>query len=470
MTWKASTRSRFARLADSWRALPRGLVVALKSLIVFAGILLIGLPQLETSLDASSLRYVGATEAEWEGTDGSLASAKCLRQTGLWLLKVCDKDRTVWFSAEDPGQVLLLSLWGRIADRDPTVMDVARLNLGINAICLLLLTFVMLGLGAFGTAVVLLLIGPLVYLHWFGTAPHWSFIGMASIQLVLPLALIARARRWLRPSCTAALVAIGLTALTLGALLREPIGAMALIITACAGLWALVYGPRERRHRVGTVAILLVALVLSQSSRIVVGARDWAYSLDAAQLPATHGFSHTLYLGLGIVENKFGIKYLDSIGAEAVLAADPNIDPYSNAGYRKIRELYFQKWQEDPAEMIRIYFEKLKLILADDILAKWPPLGVLIMLVIALQIVTWRRTAGRPGREVRLAINLVALGFVGLFILQCVLAGPGRLYSMPLGAFVLILTGIAIENAVAWGMQLAAGSTSMPPLGDQSRL
>jgi hypothetical protein len=464
MMWQAGARSRFARLVESCRALPRSLVLASKLVIVLAGVLLIVLPQFRVSLDASH-RYAGLTESEWEGTDNSLSSARCLRQTGIWLLKVCEKDRAVWFSAEDPGQVLLLSLWGQITDRDPIVMDAARLNLWINTICLLILTFVLLGLGAFGTAVVLLLMGPVVYLHWFGTQPHWSFIGIASIQMILPLALVARAKNWLRPSSTAILLAIGLPALALGALMREPVGSMAIIITVFVGAWALVYGPRERRHRVGTVAILLTALVLSQSSRIVVAARDSAYSLDPAQYPATHGISHTLYLGLGIVENKFGIKYLDAMGAEAVAAADPNIDPYSVAGFRKIRELYFQKWKEDPAEMIRIYFEKTKLILSDDILANWPPLGVLLILVIAIQALAWR--AGHRGGEVRLAINLIALGFVGFFILQCVLAGPGRLYSMPIGAFILVLTGIAIENVVAWGVQLAAKPATT---GNQSRL
>jgi|GEM_PF-616903 len=470
MTLQAGTPGRFARLVDTCRALPHGLVVGFKLLIALACIALIGLPQLQTSLD-NSLRYAGASKAEWEGTDNSLESARCLRRTGFWLLQVCEKDRIVPFSAEDPGQVLLLSLWGRIADRDPTVMDVARFNLGINSIALLVLAFALMGLGAFATSIVLLVAGPLVYLHWFGTAPHWALIGMGAMQMILPLAIIARARNWLRPSRTAALLVAGLLILAVGSLLREAVGSMALLVTIVVGVWAAFHGRRDRRHLAGTVAILLAAVLASQSSRIVVAARDWAYALDAAEFPATHGMSHTLYIGIGIVPNKWGIEYLDAVGRDAVTAADPGITSYSRAYFRTIRQLYIAKWREDPAEMIRIYIEKLKLILADNILAKLPPLGVLLVLVIAIQGLTWRRTAGDPRREVRLGINLVALGFVGLLILQCVLAGPGRLYSIPLGSFILVLLGIALENVVAWSVALAAGpTTARPQSGDQSRL
>lgn len=467
---QAGSPGHFARLINAYRALPRGLIVGLKLLIALACVALIGLPQLQTSLEGS-LRYAGASTAEWEGTDNSLESARCLRRTGYWLLQVCEKDRIVPFSAEDPGQVLLLSLWGQIADRDPTVMDVARFNLGINSIALLLLAAVLASLGSFATSIVLLVAEPLVYLHWFGTAPHWALIGMAALQMILPLAIIARARNWLPARWTAVLLTTGLLILAIGSLLREAVGSMALLMTFVVGLWAAIYGPRGRRHLAGTVAILVVAVLASQSSRIAVATRDWAYALDAAEYPATHGMSHTLYIGLGIVPNKWGIEYLDAVGRDAVTAADPSITSYSHAYFRTIRGLYLAKWREDPAEMIRIYFEKLKLILSDNILAKLPPLGVLIVLVIAVQGLTWRRTAGDPRREVRLGINLVALGFVGLLILQCVLAGPGRLYSIPLGSFILVLSGIMLENVVAWGVALAAGpAATWPRSAGQSRL
>src|ERR1044071_1721085 len=113
------------------RTLPRGVVLAFKSLIVVACVLVVVLPQLVSSF-AASHRYAGNRDSV--ATNNALESARCARETGQWLLLVCEKDRIVPFSAEDPGQALLLSLWANLADRNPTPMDVARLNIGINAL------------------------------------------------------------------------------------------------------------------------------------------------------------------------------------------------------------------------------------------------------------------------------------------------------------------------------------------------
>src|SRR3954454_412822 len=144
------------RLSSAWvrglqttyrRLSTRGLVLTLQSLIVAICVLFIGLPQLLSSFQASQ-RYATATESDWEGTNNSLESAKCARKTGKWLLQVCDGDRIVPFSAEDPGQALLLSAWARLAGRDVTVMDVARLNLAINTLGLVVLTATLIAFGA----------------------------------------------------------------------------------------------------------------------------------------------------------------------------------------------------------------------------------------------------------------------------------------------------------------------------------
>jgi hypothetical protein len=37
-----------------------------------------------------------------------------------------------------------------------------------------------------------------------------------------------------------------------------------------------------------------------------------------------------------------------------------------------------------------------------------------------------------------------------MFLVQGVLATPTRFYSMPIGPYILVLAGIAIENLAAW--------------------
>ncbi|MFB8787000.1 hypothetical protein, partial [Pasteurella multocida] len=71
---------------------------------------------------------------------------------------------------------------------------------------------------------------------------------------------------------------------------------------------------------------------------------------------ATHGLSHTLYLGLGFVENKWGIRYDDDFGEE--IADKAGIVWCSPEYFRLMGKLYLARWAEDPAEVVRIYLAK----------------------------------------------------------------------------------------------------------------
>lgn len=417
-------------------------------LIVLLTLTAVLLPQLRSSL-ADAQRYADAKEAEWEATDKALESARCLRKTGLWLMNC---DGTPFFAVEDPGQALFISLWGKVAGRDPSLVDVARMNLVTNAAGLLILAFTLLWLGAFATCLFLLIFGPAVYLGWFGTQPHWSLIGSTSMQLVLPLSLIARTKRWLPSVQSTAAIAAGVFLLAFGALLRESISLMTVIVTLGVAAWSLWYGPRDWRRVLAIIAVVAAGLAAAQSSRLIIAARNSAYALDVGHLPATHGLSHTLYIGLGAVENKFGIRYDDAVGRAAASAALPGVVPYSNDYFRVMGGLYLRKWQEDPIEVMRIYLVKLWRQLTDWILADTPPLLVVLGGAVAIQLLAgyrrWR--AGHHGADVRLAINLVTLAFAGLFIVQGILASPTWAYALPLGPLILVLMGVALENLAAW--------------------
>jgi hypothetical protein len=438
------------------RALPRGVVVAFKSLIVLACVLFVVLPQLVSSFAASD-RYAGDLESDSVATNNALESAHCARKSGLWLMQICENGRIVPVSAEDPGQTLLLSLGARLAGRDLIPIDVARLNIGINALGLVILVATLLMLGAFTTAVVVLILGPTVFLGWFGTFPHWALIGVGSMQIVLPLALIARSRNWLSRAVSGGLIAVGLLLLAAAALLREAVGLSALLVTLCAALWAMRHGVGQPRRVTGMLLILALAVIASQSSRLVVAARNAAYSIDGSQFPATHGMSHTLYIGLGAVPNKFGLRYVDEVGLEAASAEVPGINPMSTDYFHVMSTLYLRKWQEDPQEVVRIYLVKLGLLLADNVIDPGIPLALVLALAFAIQLLERHRrwSVGDRRSDTRLAINLVVLGLMATFLAQAVLATPTRFYSMPIGPYILVLAGIAVENLAAWGCRTA---------------
>ena len=167
-----------------------GRLAALAAVII---LLLVGFPQMQSSFDAS-LRYAPPQDPGWHAITHWLESAKCARQSGV-LLVVCEVGKLVPISdrstADDLGHALMLGIVSRVADRDADLVDVARLNLCINAAGILLLAAIVLSLRLYFAGLLLLMLGPGNFLLWFGIAPHWSFIGLTAMQLILPLALLA---------------------------------------------------------------------------------------------------------------------------------------------------------------------------------------------------------------------------------------------------------------------------------------
>ena len=90
------------------------------------------------------------------------------------------------------------------------------------------------------------------------------------MQIILPLALIARSRNWLPPAVSGGLIAAGLLLLAAAALLRESVGLGALLVTLCAGIWAMRHGGGQPRRVTGMLLILALAVIASQSSRLIV--------------------------------------------------------------------------------------------------------------------------------------------------------------------------------------------------------
>ena len=442
------------RAVQTFTHLPWFFVVILKAAGIASCIWLVLWPQLASSLEASK-RYSKDAGSDWIATNVWLKSAECTRQTGAWLA-LCEDGKLIPISdralADDPGHALILAWWTRLTDRTVTLVDVARLNLILNLSGLVLLATVLLCLRAYFTTLVLLVLGPYVFLEWFGTSPHWALMGISAMQVVLPLALIARQKRWLPPAATTALIVVGLLALSLASLVREAIAQMTLVVTFAVMAWAIMHALQQHRRFHAVIVIALLALLVSQTARLTVIVRDVLYNVEPAQLVATHGMAHTLYIGLGAVENKFGLRYDDMVGKEAAEKASPDVKYLSRGYFRVMWALYFDRWSEDPTEVMRIYLAKLGAILGNRILDSAPPPWVFFAPVIGIQwLANGRRTNyGSASCDRRLAINLVCLAFAGLFVAQAVLAHPTRFYSSPIGVFMLVTLGITVENIGAW--------------------
>lgn len=381
-------------------------------------------------------------QSEWAATNIWLDSTACTVSSGAWLA-ICADGRLSPISehaiADDPGHALLLSAWAALTGEPATLVDVARLNTLLNTIGLVTLAALLFSLRAWITSIVLLVKGPIEFLGWMGTSPHWAFIGMVSLAGILPLAIATRSSR--------AWIAAGILALAVVTLVRESIGLMGFALTLGALVATGLQRPQPTRFlpRLALVAVLATGALLAPKWAVM--ARDAAFSMAPAERIQTHGLSHTLYLGLGFVENKWGIRYEDAYGAD--LADRAGIIYCSPEYFRMMWKFYLGRIAEDPVEVARIYWEKALRLLAVPTMQPGPPFGIVLALgLLHLLAATWFGLWRRVGFPQGLPIEAVSLAFLGLFLAQAILALPSHMYAVPVNAFILVLFGVLVEFAV----------------------
>jgi hypothetical protein len=132
------------------------------------------------------------------------------------------------------------------------------------------------------------------------------------------------------------------------------------ILLAALGV-ALVRGGTWPRRL--ALAAVLVVINLSLSSLALEGvrtARDASIGHPGASdaLIAVHPLWHPSYLGLGWLDNKYGIKWNDTIAANAVYAVDPNAG-YLTPRYESIlRHKWLHIAETNPGFMLRVWWSK----------------------------------------------------------------------------------------------------------------
>lgn len=445
--------------------------------LVFASCVLLLVPGLFGKTFGEAERYGYLTDimpGDWTPTNVWLESTDCTLAHGVWLA-VCEDGRLIPISerahADDPGHALMLGLWSAATGKRATLVDVARLNTLLNTIGLLTLAGLLFALRAWLAALALLVLGPVQYLFWMGTSPHWSYIGMASLAAVLPLALLARTEGVLERRAAAAWIAAGLLFLAGVTLVRESIGIMGFLVTLAALAWSSMRGsgmrrPGTPRRIAGLLAIGVVALAAFTAPRWTVAARDAAFDMAPSERLQRHGLSHTLYISLGFVENKFGIRYDDDFGLEVARRHVPDIVFFSPEYFRLMWTLYLGRLAHDPLEVARIYVEKAGLLLARPTIYPGPPLGIVLAIALAHFLATtalgaWRRIGFRQG----LVVETISLCFIGLFVAQGMVALPSHMYIVPVNAFVLVLLGVIAESVARALWTLWRERTTWPSPG-----
>ena len=428
-----------------------------------AAVLLVFGPVQRALVDAGRYGYLAdVMPSDWKATNVWLQAADCALERGAWLA-VCEDGKLVPISeraiADDPGHALLLGLWAVATHDHATLVDVARLNTLVDALGLLALAALLWAMRAWLTALVLMWFGPVEFLGWMGTSPHWAFVGLVCLAAILPLALAARETASLSRRAGTAWIVAGVLLLALATLMREAIGLMGVLATVAVAVVLLL----RRKRLLPLLPALVAALLAFNAPRAVVLARDAALPMQPAERLATHGLAHTLYLGLGFVENRWGIRYDDDYGEE--IAQKAGVVFCSPEYFRLMGRLYLARWAEDPAEVARIYLAKAWMLLAGQTIHPGPPFGLvlglaLVHLVLATALGAWARIGFAQGE----AIEGVAVIFAGLFLAQAMAALPSHNYAMPVNAFVLVLLGVLVEFAARAGWTAVRARRGAPAI------
>lgn len=437
---------------ELWRSRLIGYLVPLAAAIV---LVFVTWPQMQSTL-AASLRYRAIDKVEWDTAKVWLESARCARQTGA-LLSICQGARLAPISdlalAEDPGHALLLGMLAKFDDKDVDFSDVARINLFINAAGLFLLVAILFGLRLHIAAVLLLAFGSARFLSWTEVLPHWSFIGLTAMQTVLPLTLLARDRRWMSSKLSTGFMVVGFAALGFATLVREAIATMSVIVTLLVGGWLAWTRFRQGRSMIPLAFVVALTIGMTTTPQLVIGARNLLWNVQPAQFIAAHGMSHTLYIGLGNVPNKFGIVYDDVFGYRAAVKDSPGVYYQSPEYLTVMRRLYLRRVLEDPLEVARIYFEKFKIVLGHWFLGSLAlPLWGSLPLLVGIQFLCNRGASPADRRfvEVTTGVNVIALSFIGLTVLQSTLAVPNMFYAMPIALLLLLMLSVGAESVLGF--------------------
>ncbi len=437
---------------------------ALRWLVFWACLALFGTANFVVDLKDAP-RFRGVKNVSWTAANDWVASAECARQTGAWLV-VCREGRLYpQRGADDLGHTLFLGMFARVANKEVTLVDVVRLNAWLAFVGFASLGALLFAMRAYVTWLVLVLAGgPVVFWavpsdprYFTLLAPHASLVGVTAMAAILPLSIAAYMREWIPKRSGLVLISLGLLLLATASLVREVIGMMGLLVSLCVLAAVGFRGTRNTRRAIGLGGLSLLIVITWMTPRWVLLARDLFFTVEPSSQLQAHGLSHNLYIGLGAVENRFGIEWLDSSASEAVKAVAPQVLYVSPEYYRILWHLYFAKVREDPVEVMRIYLAKTRMMLGrvvSDYLSvsgiwprPWTPslgwvlTGALVLLLVVTRCGLWRRYQFEQG----LYVGTIALVFVALFVIQGVLAQPSLNYAAAIGLFVILLAGIALE-------------------------
>lgn len=393
-----------------------------------------------------------------------LESAECARITGK-IMVICDSGGIEALAnhdpGDDPGHALVLDVYSAITGKSVSPSDILLLNNVINGSGMLLLAALLLVLRLPLASLTVIGFGIYIVAHYQDMAPHPAQLGLACLAAIFPIALLglplSRARRrtlllWLLT---------GLASLAAVSFFRQSLALMGLLASLTAICARFAFFNRSKRQAIGMILGLLLAY---QSTAALFAIRNYAYALPPAEGSERHGPWHSLYIGLGVVDNPFGIVWVDENAFDRALKVSPGIRIVGNEYFAVLRGEYLSIVAAHPVEVATIYYKKLKNTLALA-LPEFPAgLNIFDLLVViglgAVLLIALRR----PPTPASMTF-FISIVFIGLFLVQSAMIHYRMQYLFPIQIFIALALATLVEmlRAMLAGQRPVASTIAVKP-------
>ncbi|MET4231239.1 hypothetical protein ABIB83_003341 [Bradyrhizobium sp. I1.8.5] len=383
---------------------------------------------------------------DWLAARLWLDSADCALKTGKFLV-LCRDSRVIPIGddslGDDPGHALALGLYSALTGRAAKPSDIARINLGINVIGLILLALLLLTLQLRISAALVLLSIALARQYPILT-PHPAGLGDACLSAILPLALLGLPLIKASQGTFIGWLVAGILSLATASLFRQSTAMMG--VAASAAAIAVSVAVSGRRTILPHIALLLAVFVAYKAPHLVHRARDIAYNLQPARFTEEHGPWHSLYIGLGVNKNPFGIRWDDASGIEAVERLDSRILFGTPAYFDALKHEYFRIVTTSPRQVLQVYATKLASTLHQSLPAPLhvPIMWPLLLVGLAAMVVRFWIARHLPPNAADAALFVASL-YTCFFIGQAVLINYAMIYMFPIGMFLLLAIGACLD-------------------------
>lgn len=374
-----------------------------------------------------------------------LQSAECARTTGK-LLVLCENGplRPIGEdnAGDDPGHALFLGIFAAVTGHTAVISDVPIWNAVVNGVGLLALVGLLWWLKLPVLSMTLLALGPILSRKYLYFSPHTSQLGATCLAMIAPLVILATSSHDKRKSAIAWIVG-AIVCLALASLVRQAIGLMGLVAGALALFYRTLAVLRTPRNLAFSLTMLIALLAGYKAPAIVFAARDVAYSLPPTGQMETHGVWHNLYIGLGAVDNPFGIKWDDNDGLEHARAIDPTVRFTSKHYYDLLRGAYFDIVIHQPLAVAKVYAEKFWITITQR---AWITFFIAMIIAYLLRFGLTDRQPWRARIDAVLAVNTL---FPCFFLAQSTLFHFSEVYRFPVVISLILMIGASIEMAIA---------------------